>query len=96
MQEQMQIIADNERIIHMEENNVSQKRIKFVELANNRTNKILSTLKLLGNLSNTRAYEYSKQDVDAIFKAIEEMTAEQKKRFNEKNSSNDKKFELKL
>ena len=40
------------------------KRDKFVRLAENRTNKILDTLQLLGNCSNQNAYEYSKKDID--------------------------------
>ena len=43
------------------------KRDKFVRLAENRTNKILETLVLLGNCSNTSAYEYSQKDVDKIY-----------------------------
>ena len=42
------------------------KREKFVRLAENRTNKILDTLQLLGNCSNQNAYEYSKKDIDKI------------------------------
>ena len=46
------------------------KREKFVRLAENRTNKILSTLVLLGNCSNTGVYEYTQKDVEKIFNAI--------------------------
>ncbi len=37
------------------------KREKFVRLAENRTNRIIDQIELLGNLSNTSAYEYSKK-----------------------------------
>lgn len=43
---------------------------KFRRLATSRTNEIIKKLKLLGNLSNKKVYEYSKQDADKIFAAI--------------------------
>ncbi len=58
------------------------KREKFVRLAENRTNKILSMIQLLGNLSSPGTYEYTQQDVDKIFTAIENASREAKKRFN--------------
>ena len=47
------------------------KREKFVRLAEARTNKIIDMLQLLGNCSNSSAYDYTQQDVDKIFAAIE-------------------------
>ena len=47
------------------------KREKFVRLAEERTNKIIDMLQLLGNCSNSSAYDYSQEDVDKIFSAIE-------------------------
>ena len=58
------------------------KRDKFVRLAENRTNKILDMIQLLGNLSNPGTYEYTQHDVDKIFNAIESVTRDAKKRFN--------------
>ena len=46
------------------------KREKFVRLAEARTNKIIDMLQLLGNCSNSSAYDYSQEDVDKIFSAI--------------------------
>lgn len=43
------------------------KREKFVRLAEARTNKIIDMLQLLGNCSNSSAYDYTQQDVDKIF-----------------------------
>ena len=48
-----------------------QKRENFVRLAEARTNKILEMVRLLGNLSNTSNYSYTKQDVEKIFNTIE-------------------------
>lgn len=70
------------------------KREKFVRLAENRTNRILSTLVLLGNCSNTGAYEYSQKDVEKIFKAIQAQVDATKKRFTQKESGNTDRFTL--
>lgn len=44
---------------------------KFKRVAGNRTNKILDLIRILGNCSNTSVYEYSQEDVNKIFSAIE-------------------------
>lgn len=69
-----------------------QKRENFVRLAEARTNKILEMVRLLGNLSNTSNYSYTKQDVDKIFNTLEKELAETKKRFDTIGS--DDKFTL--
>ena len=43
------------------------KHDKFVRLAEARTNKIIDTLQLLGNCSNTSVYEYTQDEVEEIF-----------------------------
>lgn len=70
------------------------KREKFVRLAENRTNKILDMIQLLGNLSSIGTYEYTQQDVEKIFGAIENATKEAKKRFNKVESKNSSRFTL--
>lgn len=62
------------------------KREKFVRMAEARTIKIISMIRLLGNCSNRMAYEYSEKDVGKIFSAIESALADAKRRF--KNSPN--------
>lgn len=57
------------------------KHDKFVRLAEARTNKIIDTLQLLGNCSNTSVYEYSQTEVEEIFQAIEQEVREAKKKF---------------
>ncbi len=47
-------------------------REKFVRLANKRTNKVLESLRVLGNLSSRRRYDYEPSDVKKIFKAIDD------------------------
>ena len=79
----------------MKGNPEETKRDKFVRLAEARTNKILDTLQLLGNCSNTSAYEYTQQDVDQIFAAIEAEVREAKKKFSKTESGQVSKFSLK-
>lgn len=71
------------------------KREKFVRHAEARTNKIIDTLQLLGNLSNTSAYEYSKKDVDQMFKAIEDAIADTRNKYNKADVKEKKKFSFK-
>ncbi len=70
------------------------KRDKFVRLAEARTNKIIDMLQLLGNCSNTSAYDYTQQDVDKIFGAIENELREAKKKFNKVESKKSSRFTL--
>ena len=70
------------------------KREKFVRLAENRTNKILDMIQLLGNLSSPGTYEYTQQDVDKIFGAIENATREAKKRYSKVESKSSTRFTL--
>lgn len=71
------------------------KREKFVRLAEARTNKIIDMLKLLGNCSNTSAYDYTQQDVDKIFSAIEAEVREAKKKFSKSETQKSTRFTLK-
>ena len=64
------------------------KHQRFVRLAEARTNKIIATLRLLGNCSSPAVYEYSKADVNKIFHAIKEATADAENRFRKKGSGN--------
>ena len=70
------------------------KREKFVRLAEARTNKIIDMLQLLGNCSNSSAYDYSQEDVDKIFSAIESEIKEARKKFNKIESKKSTKFTL--
>ncbi len=46
------------------------KREKFTRLAESRMNNALKQISLIGNLSNTSAYEYTTQDVDKILRTL--------------------------
>ena len=64
---------------------MESKREKFVRLAEARTNKIIKMIELLGNLSDTRTYEYNEDDINKIYNSI----------FTELNISKDK-FDIHL
>lgn len=68
------------------------KREKFVRLAESRTNKALEMIRLIGNLSNKSVYDYSQENVEKIFKALETEVALAKKQFTDIGGSD--KFKL--
>jgi hypothetical protein len=67
---------------------------KFIRLAEARTQKIIDMIRLLGNCSNPYVYEYSEDDVEKIFSAIENELKAARKKFGETNDGKDK-FKLK-
>ena len=50
---------------------MTERREKFVNLAEKRVNKTIKQIQLIGNLSNKSAYEYYDTDIEAIFKELE-------------------------
>lgn len=50
---------------------MSERREKFVDLAEKRVNKTIKQIQLIGNLSNKSAYEYYHTDIEAIFLELE-------------------------
>lgn len=72
---------------------MNKRKDNFIRLAEARTNKILKSLELLGNLSNKSYYDYSAQQITTIFNAIEDELETQKQRFN-KNDKKGKRFRL--
>ena len=69
-----------------------QKRENFIRLAEARTNKLIDLIRLLGNLSNTSNYTYTKEDVTKIFTTLEKELANAKRKFS--TIGNDDKFTL--
>lgn len=57
------------------------KNEKFMRLAESRANVVIQKLRLIGNLSNRRNYEYTKKEVDELFNAIESEVKKTKKLF---------------
>lgn len=70
------------------------KHEKFMRLAENRTNDVMNKLRLIGNLSNKRNYEYSDEEYRQIFKAIENELKVTKKKFETEIRKEDKKFKF--
>lgn len=71
-----------------------EKRAKFTRLANNRVNIVLDKLRLIGNLSDKRYYEYTDQDVKAIISSIQKEFSSVKNRFEKNKKSTDSKFHI--
>lgn len=69
------------------------KREKFVRLAESRMNNALKQIELLSNLSNTRAYEFTKDDVDKMIKALKNAIYELEKAYSA-STNRSKKFSL--
>jgi len=67
------------------------KNQKFKRIAENRVNRIIDQIRVLGNLSNTSNYEYSMDEVNQIFKTIEVELANTKEMFE---LANEKRFKL--
>ena len=66
---------------------MSGKREKFKELAEKRVNNTMKNIQLIGNLSNTRTYEYDEEDVKKIFKTLKEQINLAESKFKSKDSS---------
>lgn len=69
------------------------KKANFIRIAESRTNKIIESIALLGNLANTSYYEYTPDQIEAMFSAIQEELDTQKKHFEEAGPKK-KKFRL--
>jgi len=73
-------------------NHVESKRDRFKRIAENRTNKIIDMIDLLGNCANKNNYEYTDDDIKNIFNAIESSLKMSKMKFIEKQEKG--KFKL--
>ncbi|MBJ7939081.1 hypothetical protein [Bacillus cereus] len=59
----------------------NERNKRFKNLAEKRTQKILDTLDLIANLSVRNNYDYSEEEVNEMFSAIENKTSEVKQLF---------------
>ena len=85
--EKNEIIQPNKKIgrpkkIKDENEDMETKREKFIKLTELRVNRIMEDLRLLGNCANAYMYEYTDEDIDKIFNAIEEEISTCKKKFS--------------
>ena len=74
--------------------NKETKREKFVRIVEARTNKIIDMIQLLGNCSNSSAYEYTSADIEKVFSAIENEVKEARKKFSKIESKKCTRFTL--
>jgi hypothetical protein len=70
------------------------KRGKFVELANNRVNRAVKDMRLIGNLSNRSAYDYTEEDVKKIIRALQREVDSVRARFGTGGIGADAEFAL--
>lgn len=70
------------------------KRSKFVQLANQRVTKAVDQIRLIGNLSNRAAYDFSDEDVRKIAKALQRALDTMKGRFSDTGAAADQSFSL--
>ncbi len=57
------------------------RRSRFRRLATKRINNLLNQIRILGNLSNKSYYDYKEEDVNRMFKVIEEQLKIAKTKF---------------
>jgi len=77
-----------------EDESVSQRRLKFAELATKRVNKATQAIRVIGNLSNRSNYEYTDQDVRSIIRELNAAVADVKRRFSSGNSADSENFRI--
>lgn len=70
------------------------RRAKFVELAENRVNRTIKDLRLIGNLSNRSAYEFTEEDVRKIFRVLQKELESAKGRFSQGGKSDSDGFRI--
>ena len=69
---------------------MENKRDRFIRIAENRTNKIIDMLRLLGNCANKSNYEYSEEDITKIFSSLEKELKTTKVKFVSSGTKSDK------
>lgn len=70
------------------------KRKKFIELAEARINRAIKDIRLIGNLANKSAYEYSDDDARKMFRALQKEIDAAKARFTGDTGGRDSEFRL--
>lgn len=73
---------------------MDNKKDNFKRVAEKRTNKIIESISKLQNLTNTSFYEYTNEQIDAIFSAIQKELDNQRSIFENYKKKEKKRFEL--
>jgi len=71
---------------------MDEKKDRFRAVATRRTNNIIEQLRLLGNCANKHNYDYTDEEVNKIFKAVDEQLKETKLAFTKNKKKG--RFEL--
>lgn len=71
------------------------KQEKFKSLAEARVNKLLKSIKLIGNLANKSTYDYTNDEVRQMFKAIQSELDAAKQKFENKGKRGGNEFRFK-
>ena len=61
-----------------------EKRAKFMEFAGKRVNNVLHDIQILEPMARSNAYDFTRQDVDEMFRAMEDTLEEAREEFNKK------------
>lgn len=73
---------------------MTNKREKFVLLAENRVTRAIKDIRLIGNLSNKNNYSYEEKDVKKIISTLENEIRTLKARFSSDDVKSDTVFKL--
>lgn len=68
----------------MEQKINEEKRNKFMEFAGKRVNNVLHDIQILEPMARSNSYDFTKQDVDEMFDAIQETLNEAREEFYKK------------
>lgn len=68
----------------MEQKINEEKRNKFIEFAGKRVNNVLHDIQILEPMARSNSYDFTRQDVDDMFNAIEETLNEAREEFYKK------------
>ena len=70
-------------------------KAKFIRLIEKRVNKVINSMRLVGNLANRSNYSYTEDDAKRVIDAIEEELRLLKRRFEASGEKEKKEFKLK-
>ena len=73
---------------------MSDKRDKFIRLAEGRVTRAIDSIRVIGNLSNTSNYEYSDEDVKKIISVLQAEINDLKSQFAPKGKKATRSFKL--
>jgi len=77
------VVIGSDIMVRFDDTSRESKSERFVRVAERRTAKVLTDLRLLGQCANTRTYEYSPDQVRKIFREIRRTLRDAEKKFAE-------------